>query len=245
MDGVILPGRELMQKRKVASRKQVNFCLSIVMDTTGSMDPYINATRDNIVQILNQLKRIERDYRLPVGGIVGQVVQYKDFEDTLHGEKVERITSDFEWLKYKLASFRASGGGDTCEDIQGGLIRALEQMNQPPYDKYNHLILVVGDAHNHEDGNKGNGCSYDFNETYKMSFDEVWTVIYRRIRRFKGIRVMFMPVSDDLLLRTAFAMQSALGSEIVDSAAVTTETNFVQVVTNTTIKEYKRFVGIS
>ena len=54
-----------------------------------------------------------------------------------------------------------------------------------------------------------------------------------------------MPVSNDLLIRTAFFMQSALGSEIVDSTAVATETDFIRVITNTTIQEYKRFVGIS
>ena len=241
MDGVILPGRKLMQKRKVASRKQVNFCLSIVMDTTGSMGPYINATRDNIVQILNQLKRIERDYRLSEGGIVGQVVQYKNFHDRLHGENTECISSDFEWLKYKLASFRASGGGDGCGDIQGGLIRALEQMKQPPYDKYNHLILVVGDYAYHGDTPGCKVTEYVNGE----SIYTVWYKIYEDILMFENIRIMFMPIYPAQIRLTMKRIQSALGSEIVDSAEVTTETNFVQVVTNTTIKEYKRFVGIS
>ena len=54
-----------------------------------------------------------------------------------------------------------------------------------------------------------------------------------------------MPVSDAVITKTMERMQSALGPEIVDSAEVTNQTNFVQVVTQTAITEYKRFIGIS
>ena len=111
--------------------------------------------------------------------------------------------------------------------------------------KYNHLILVVADAHNHEDNSTEYRCDYTHNITYNKSFSQVWDDIYVMIKRFKNIKIMFMPVSNQLLLRTAQIMYNALGSEIVDSAEVTTETNFVQVVTQTAITEYKRFIGIS
>ena len=244
MDDVTLPDKKPMEKREIAGKIQqqkMNFCMSIVMDTTGSMSSYINATRDNIVQILNELKRIEDVYHLPKGGIVGQVVQYKNFHDTLYGETAEYITSDFTKLKNKLASFRTSGGGDGCGDIQSGLLRALEQMKKHPYDKYNHLIMVVGDYAYHGDTK---GCHVDKYINGKSIYT-VWNEIYRDIRSFPKIRVMFMPISPAEIKLTMERMQKALGSKIVDSAEVTTETNFVQVVTDTTITEYKRFVGIS
>ena len=241
MDGVTLPGKTPMEKREIKG-KRVNFCMSIVIDTTGSMSSYINATRDNIVQILDTLKKVEEEYGLPSGGIVAQVVQYKDFNDELTGVTDEFITNYFYHLEYKLSSFRASGCGDTCEDIQGGLIRALDEMEREPYDKYNHLVLIVGNAHNHEDYDED--CSYTKNATYKKSFAGVWDDIYCRIRRFRSIRVMFMPVSGNLLLRTAKIMESGLGSSIVDSASVSTEEDFVDIVTKTTVREYKRFIGI-
>ena len=249
MDGFILPGLNPMQKREVNdgihNKKQIKFCMSIIMDTTGSMSPYIKATKDNILEILNKLKQIEREHNLLEGGIVGQVVQYKDFRDTLTGELEEFITNDFDRLKQKLASFNARGGGDTCEDIQGGLIRALEQIKRPEYKEYNHLILIVADAHNHEDGKEDDGCDYYRNVTYGKSFASVWEDIFEMIRQFKSIRIMFMPVSNRLLLRTARIMQSALDSNVVNSAPVTTETNFVDIITRTTEAEYKRFIGIS
>ena len=247
MNGVTLPGLTPMEKREIKS-KEVRFCLSIVMDTTGSMGSYINATRENIIQILNQLQQIERDYHLPKGGIVGQVVQYKDFKDTLTGETAEYITHDFGKLRKKLASFCPDGGTSGmpcgfgwCEDIQGGLIRALGQMKQAPYNTYNHLILIVGDYPNHGDHSK---CGLTHTKS-GVSVDELWNKIYNDIRSLPSIRVIFMPVSDAVITKTMERMQSVLGPKIVDSAEVTNQTNFVQVVTQTAITEYKRFIGIS
>ena len=236
-----IPNRK---KREIKS-KEVRFCLSIVMDTTGSMGSYINATRDNIVKILDKLKEIERSHHLPEGGIVGQVVQYKNFNgrcyEQLYGETANYITNDFNRLKNKLASFRTSGGGDGCGDVQGGLVRALEQMKQAPYNTYNHLILVVGDYAYHGDTP---GCSVKTFVNGKSIYT-VWDEVYNDIRSFKGIRVMFMPISPAEIRLTMQRMQNALGPKIVDSAEVTTETNFVEVVTNTAVTEYKRFIGIS
>ena len=251
MDGIALPGKKPMVKRETAytqqQHKQVNFCMSIVIDTTGSMSSYIDATKENIVAILNQLKKIERDYHLPKGGIVGQVVQYKDYADTMTGERSEYITDNFTKLKDKLATFEADGGDSGadrfcwCEDIQGGLIRALEQMKQSPYNTYNHLILVVGDHPNH---GETDDCKIK-NSGKLQTISKQWDRIYRDIHSLYSIRIMFMPISPANITHTMKRMQSALGSKIVDSAPVTTETNFVKMVTDTAITEYKRFVGIS
>lgn len=244
MADVTLSNLTPMEKREIR-RREVKFCLSIVMDTTGSMDSYIDATKENIVQILEKLSDIEKENNLNEGGIVGQVVQYKDFPDILSGETEEYITNDFERLKVKLATFKASGGGDTCEDIQGGLIRALEQMEQSPYKSYNHLILIVADAYNHLGKDEDSACSYTHYHEGNKSFSQVWEEIYERIRQFKSIKIMFMPVRNDSVLRTARLMQSTLGKKIVDSAPVTHETDFAKVIAETAVAEYKRIIGIS
>ena len=212
------------------------------------MSGYIEASKDNIVQILNHLEQIESEYHLPKGGIVAQVVQYKDYADEMTGELAEYITHNFGKLRNKLASFCPDGGASglhcgygLCEDIQGGLIRALEQMKQAPYNTYNHLILVVGDYPNHGDHPR---CTLSHTKNGE-SIEKLWNKIYNDIRSLPSIRVMFMPVSDAVITKTMDRMQRALGPKIVDSAQVTTETNFVQVVTQTAITEYKRFVGIS
>ena len=222
--------------------------MTVLIDATGSMSSYINASRKNIVQILNKLKQIERDYHLPEGGIVGQVVQYKDYDDYMTGETEEYITNNFRKLESKLSTFRPDGGSDGigcgygwCEDIQGGLIRALEQMKKPPYNTYNHLILVVGDYPNH-----GDHPNCRITHTLKGdSIDGLWQNIYRDIRSLPRVRVMFMPTGDATITYTMKRMQSVLTSKIVDSTVITSETNYVQVITQTAVDEYKRIVGIS
>ena len=215
------------------------------MDTTGSMSSYIKATKEKINEILEKIKQIKEYYELDEGGIVGQVVQYKDFKDELTGELEEYITNDFDRLKNKLASFNAKGGGDTCEDIQGGLIRALEQMSQPEYKDYNHLVLIVADAHNHEDGKEDCGCDYRQNVTYEKSFASVWEDIYDMIRDFQRIRIMFMPVSSHDLERTAKILEKGLGSYIVNISTLSTEENYGDAITRVVTSEYKRFISIS
>ncbi|CBK22809.2 uncharacterized protein [Blastocystis hominis] len=253
MDGVMLPDRKNMEKRQEPYEiqqfklNQVNFCISIVMDTTGSMEEYINATRDNIVLILDKIKQVENEYNIIDGGIVGQVVQYKDYRDVYTGEKEEYITNDFEKLKSKLSTFDADGGSSGarkfcwCEDIQGGLIRALKQIKLSEYLEYYHLILIVGDYPNHLDLTD---CGVALTDEVEQIKDK-WNTIYEEIRSIPKIRIMFMPVSCGEIVNTMKRMQSELGSEIVDSAEVTTETNFIEVVTQTAITEYKRFIGIS
>ena len=237
-----------MIKRNLKTMKQMLFCLSIVMDTTGSMRFYINATRDNIEGILNSLKQVESSLHLEKGGIVGQVVQYKDYADKMTGETDEYITNNFSRLKKKLATFEAKGGHSgqccdfkLCEDIQGGLIRALEQITKEEYRDYNHLILIVGDNPNH-----GETDYCELTQTLSGEYiDDLWFEIYEKIRLIHKIRVMFMPVNSDAILATMQRMQIFLGKQIVSSTMVTTETNFADIVTSTTLTEYMGFLGIS
>ena len=247
MDGYELGEKIAMEKREFKS-KRVDFCLSIVMDTTGSMKRCIDDARDNIIKILDDLKQVEKEFDLPEGGIVGQVVQYKDYADVMYGDTAEFITSDFNLLKNKLASFRASGGKDGigcsfgwCEDIQGGLIRALEQVKQAPYNTFNNLILVVGDFPNHGDNKK---C--EITHTLQGNcINDIWDKIFEDIRSLPKIRVLFMPINRSSIKLTMRRMRAALGETIVSSTAVTKETDFARIVTETAISEYIRFIGIS
>ena len=222
------------------------FCLSIVMDTTGSMGGFIKATRDNIEGILNSLKQVESSLHLEKGGIVGQVVQYKDYADKMTGETDEYITNNFSRLKKKLATFEAKGGADgagcgkNCEDIQGGLIRALEQIKTKRYRRYNHLILIVGDYPNHGDFDQ---CTITRNRN-NIKIEDVWNQIYSDIRSLDSIRIMFMPVYNAEIVTTMNRMRNALGDSIVDIRPAN-EGNFTQIVTETCINEYMSFAGIS
>ena len=118
-------------------------------------------------------------------------------------------------------------------------------MRQPEYRDYNHLVLIVADAHNHEDDTEDDCCDYFQNVTYEKSFGSVWEDIYDMIRDFQKIRIMFMPVSNHDLERTAMIMEKGLGSLIVNTSILSTEENYGEVITRVVTSEYKRFISIS
>ena len=206
------------EKREFVT-KVIDFCVTIIMDTTGSMSSYIKATKNNIMEVLTMLQEEVR--RLVLRGkvkdshIVGQVVEYKDFGDDI--DSTEFITSDFNKLKEKLAGFQAIGGcgcNRYCGDMQNGFERAIVEMNK--YKDFNHMILVCGDCPNHADG----GCSRKENPRHHMSFSAVWNMIYADLRHFPSLKVLFMPVNGDDLLMTARIIEQGLGRDIVQSQAV-------------------------
>ena len=82
----------------------VLFCVSIIIDTTLSMDEYIKGARDCIVQILNEMKNIQKERGVEGEGIVGQIVQYKDYQDEVRGSyginsNLPVITENFDHLR--------------------------------------------------------------------------------------------------------------------------------------------------
>ena len=91
--------------------------VAFLMDCTGSMQPYINGTRDKIVEIMRLMPTINPEAKVRLG-----FVGYRDHCDSerfikidfTSAQNVERLASD-------LGKIRADGGGDAPEDIAGGL----------------------------------------------------------------------------------------------------------------------------
>ena len=231
-------------EKKEYGTKIIKFCITIIMDTTGSMKDYIEATKNNITNVLTMLqdevKRLKLSRIIQEGYIVGQVVEYKDFNDTI--SSTEFITEDFTRLKAKLATFDADGGGDYCEDIQDGFERAIVEMKK--YKDYNHMILVCADAPNHVDDDSS--CDYEKNVRHNKSFDSVWKMIYADLRRFHSLKVLFMPVIGDGLMKTAEIMEEGLGKEIVMSQSVSKDgSEFSNCLMDTIRDGFRRLPGIS
>jgi hypothetical protein len=94
--------------------------LLFLIDTTSSMSGHINAAKQ-------QVKSIVKDINL---NFLGQaevriaVVGYKDHQNTPNIQFLDFTTAVDEVQRF-IDSLRASGGGDTPEDMLGGIRRAL------------------------------------------------------------------------------------------------------------------------
>ncbi|ERS99401.1 hypothetical protein HMPREF1624_04601 [Sporothrix schenckii ATCC 58251] len=114
--------------------------LLFLIDATGSMMPYIEAAKAQVKEIVNDINRTffnEADVRVAV-------VAYRD-----HGEKQHFQFLDFTADVHKVFKFldklTAFGGGDTAEDVLGGLDQALKAS----WKHQTRCIMHIADAPAH------------------------------------------------------------------------------------------------
>jgi len=116
-------------------------CLCFVVDTTGSMQPYIDGVKTQIAAIVEQIKHAH----CHIAGLA--FVGYKDWSEGDHHFEVLPFTTDPEQFAQFVGRVRAGGGGDEPEDVVGGLNQALI-LNWPASGGTN-VIFHVADAPPH------------------------------------------------------------------------------------------------
>jgi Mg-chelatase subunit ChlD len=128
---------------KKAARPEVEvvFCL----DTTGSMGGLINAAKQKIWAISNQIASGKPTPRLKLG-----LVAYRDRGDA-YVTKVFDLTDDLDAIHAHLMSFQAQGGGDFPESVNQALHEAVTKVTWSKDKRTLKLIFLVGDAPPHMD----------------------------------------------------------------------------------------------
>ena len=122
--------------------KGVDLCF--LMDCTGSMGGWINQCKAKISSIMEEARRLNGDTIVRLA-----FVGYRDFDCAATGnqhEKAEFTPYDrMHELQAALQGIQATGGGDTCEDVEGGL-QLVEALQWKSSTK---LIIHFGDAPPH------------------------------------------------------------------------------------------------
>ena len=179
--------------------KEIKFCLTVIMDTTGSMSSSIESAKNNIKRIFDNLEKIQRDNNIPDGEIVGQVIQYKDYSERNETDNRCSITSDIDDIKRRLDGFDADGGGDCglcngwCEDMHYGVECALNNMEESPYKDYAHLMLIVGDYCCHGD-DPNTICGKRDHPFLHVTIRDLWPLYFERMKRFENLQIKFIPI---------------------------------------------------
>ncbi|MCL1992496.1 MAG: VWA domain-containing protein [Spirochaetes bacterium] len=110
----------------------------ICFDTTGSMVPHVNAVRQSLIAMLEELNGNFPSFRVGM-------VQFKDyFEEYL--TRVTPFTTDFPGFQRVLNNIRARGGGDIPEAVYEGLFDSVTRFN---WEADSRLIILIGDAPPH------------------------------------------------------------------------------------------------
>jgi vacuole morphology and inheritance protein 14 len=95
--------------------------LMFIIDCTGSMSAWINASKDEITSIIEYVRTQNYGIQIRVS-----IVAYRDIRDSKRFE-VLPFTEDTALPKKFISGLVADGGDDGPEDIAGGFKLALEQ----------------------------------------------------------------------------------------------------------------------
>jgi hypothetical protein len=126
-----------------------------VMDVTESMQPYIDAVKQNVIAFAQDLQSNSRDYRLGLVTFEDYVVsKYPD----CNCEYRTAMTSDVKKFIDWVGTLHAGGGGDIPEDQLDALAYASTFPFRPEAEG---IIIIVTDAPPHHDGDGSADTPHD------------------------------------------------------------------------------------
>ncbi len=118
---------------------RVGLDVVICIDSTGSMQPIIDATRTAVGEIISILRGISPTFKLGL-------VHYKDEAVFENGaQTLLKLTPELSKVRIVLGRLRASGGGGRPESIEKGLWYALDKSIGWRRDSIK-SVIVIGDA---------------------------------------------------------------------------------------------------
>ena len=126
-----------------------------VLDVTESMQPYIDAVKQNVISFAQDLQSNSRDYRLGLVTFEDYVVSaYPDCNCPYRNS----FTSDVKQFTDWVGTLHAGGGGDIPEDQLDALAYAAKFPFRPEAEG---IIIIVTDAPPHHDGDGSADSAHD------------------------------------------------------------------------------------
>ncbi len=136
-----LAGADQPAAKTAKPQVEVVFCL----DTTGSMGGLIDAAKQKIWTICNQIVQGTPTPKVKIG-----LVAYRDRGDE-YVTKVFDLTDDLDSIHGHLMGLRAQGGGDFPESVNQAVNESVTKIKWSSDTKTLKIIFLVGDAPPHMD----------------------------------------------------------------------------------------------
>jgi hypothetical protein len=126
-----------------------------VMDVTESMQPYIDAIKQNMINFAHDLSSNNRDYRLGLVTFEDYVVsKYPDCNCAYRDKMTSNVNDFISWV----GTLHASGGGDIPEDQLDALAYAATFPFRPEAQG---IIILITDAPPHHKGDGSANTQHD------------------------------------------------------------------------------------
>jgi hypothetical protein len=126
-----------------------------VLDVTESMQPYIDAVKQNVISFAEDLARNNRDYRLGLVTFEDYVVSAASDCNCPYQKK---MTSNVQEFTQWVGSLHAGGGGDIPEDQLDALAYASTFPFRPEAQG---IVIIVTDAPDHHAGDGSAHTQHD------------------------------------------------------------------------------------
>ncbi|CAF2742626.1 unnamed protein product [Rotaria sp. Silwood2] len=137
--------------------------ICFVMDCTGSMGSWIQACKQHIKAIADGIQK-EMKEKYDKDSILRMAfVAYRDYGDSDRFDSIDfHQTPNLGPVEAKIASQQASGGADLCEDVQGGLDKALKlNWTNDNSSRAAQILVWVGDCPGHTPFCHNGGSGWD------------------------------------------------------------------------------------
>ncbi len=126
-----------------------------VLNVTESMQPYIDAVKQNVIAFAQDLQANSRDYRLGLVTFEDYVVSaYPDCNCPYRDSFTSNVKQFSDWV----GSLHAGGGGDIPEDQLDALAYAAKFPFRPEAEG---IVIIVTDAPPHHDGDGSADSAHD------------------------------------------------------------------------------------
>lgn len=159
--------------------------LLFLIDTTGSMCSYINAAKEQVKNIVTDIKKTflnESEVRVAV-------VSYKDHADNPNIEFLD-FTPSADKVRQFLDRLSAGGGGDAPEDVLGGVQQALNAS----WKQQTRCIIHIADAppHGrslHDLGDKQDDYPNPGSEPHRLTYEPLLTNLIKLNINYALLRI--------------------------------------------------------
>jgi hypothetical protein len=126
--------------------------VAFIVDTTGSMGPFINAAREHMVAMI---RRLTRDSQAPIDLCVA-VVEYRDHppQDNSFVTREYGFTNELAAVQQVIAKLHPDGGGDEPEAVLDGIHSSCRRLQWRQHSR--RTAILIGDAPPHGWRQRGN-----------------------------------------------------------------------------------------
>ncbi|CAI2184827.1 1773_t:CDS:1 [Funneliformis geosporum] len=142
---------------------EVDLCF--VMDCTGSMAGHINAAKACILRVAAHMETFKPSVTIRFG-----FCGYRDHCDGVNRLQIFPFTDSKVHFERDLSTVSAMGGGDSPEDVLGGLNAAVNQMS---WRNKVRIIFHIGDCPPHGTRYKNSDDSYPNGDPYGLTAESV------------------------------------------------------------------------